>query len=226
VSSTYSREVAAAFDAVAEEYEQHYSTRGDLADTHHIANRARDLYAPVAPGTFVDLGCGPGTMLPWLMLPANQYLGADISEAMIEQARWRFGHLGYRFHVADECWLERRDVTFILGAFGPLQHAYHLGEFANSIRKALRPGGRFLLMGRARQARTRVLGSDALTRPYSAAQVRSAFGGWTNWLDITPHRTLTPRWLPYSLQRTALFWEDKLNLDPDGGEWLVVEGER
>jgi len=215
--------VAAAFDAVAEEYDDHYANRADLADTHHVVNRARDLYASVAPGLFVDLGCGPGTCVPWLMLPPSQYLGIDISEKAIRVAQRKWPE--YRFAVRDECSLERMNVDFIFGGFGPLQHAWSIGAFADSIRKSLRRGGRFLLMGRPRKVPTSVLGSDALTRAYRAAEVRSAFGGWAQ-LDIYAHRALTPRWLPYALQRTGLFWEEKLNLDPNSGEWLVVEGLR
>jgi SAM-dependent methyltransferase len=49
----------------------------------------------------LDVGCGPGTNS--LFFKANDYLGLDINEDYIEQARKRFGD---RFEVADVCTYE------------------------------------------------------------------------------------------------------------------------
>lgn len=228
IDATYADEVAAAFDAVAEGYDDHYSTRADLADTLHIVNRARDLYALEAPGLFVDLGCGPGTAIPYLMLPTEQYLGIDLSPGMVAAARKRWAYKGYRFQHGDERSMARLGAAFVFGGFGPLQHALHPAEFADSIRLALRPGGRFLVMGRARMAPTRVLGSDALTWPYSASRVHRAFAAAGLWnLHVYAHRRWVPHWWPVRWQRRALEWEFAREwIDPNLGEWLVIEGRK
>lgn len=236
MSATYSREVGAAFDAVATTYDEHYSRRSDRIDSAFIARRARELYALVAPGLFVDLGCGPGTMIPWLQLPNDAYLGVDISQGMIDEARRRWGDYGYRFALGDENYAIRGEVAFVLGAFGPLQYTDELGWFADGIRLSLRPGGRFLLMGRPGGTPTRVLGSAALTRPYSAVQLRRAFS-WARGFAVYTYRALVPRWLPARAQFQLLGMERELQLmlaeqewyrgdEHVRGPWFVIEGQR
>jgi SAM-dependent methyltransferase len=52
-----------------------------------------------APGDrFLDLGCGPGTLVP--LLPDVRYTGLDLNSRYVETARKRFGDRG-RFYSAD-----------------------------------------------------------------------------------------------------------------------------
>lgn len=212
--------MAAAFDAVAETYDEFYSTRADQADTGHITCKANLAYRG---GGFVDLGCGPGTAVPYLTCPWQDYVGIDIAEKAVEVARARYPL--YSFLQADETAISPGAAGFILGCFGPLQHVQDLDEFAFIIRRSLMHSGRFLLMGRPRVVATRVLASEALTCPYTAAEVRSAFS-WARDLRTYAHRVRTPHWPPVLIQRTMLYWEEKLPSSGDESEWLVVEGMR
>jgi len=223
--------VAAAFDAVAEGYDEAYSTRADRAENKIVYATACALYHFGERGRFIDLGCGPGTAIPYLRdqgnlsIPADRYLGIDPSPEMVRVAQDAYASAGWRFRVGDEQNCVRMEAQMILGAFGPMQYVDDLGFFANSIRMSLAPGGRFLLMGRPRKVPTRVLGSDALTRPYSAVQVRNRFAGWSSF-DIYGLRSHTPRWLPVPLQVPGLFRDQTKLSDPALCDWLVIEGHK
>lgn len=218
--------MAAAFDAVADHYDDFYSTRADLAESALVFGRAQARFEsnPV-PGQFIDLGCGPGTALRWLTVSPGRYLGVDISELAIQRARSLYASAGYRFQVGDEEELESGLAAFVLGGFGPLQYVDSLARFSTHVRRILVPGGRFLIMGRPRMAATRVLASDALTRPYSAAQVRERFS-WAEELEVYGLRRWTPRWLPVRTQIRLMTCEHVMRPKPDRCEWLIVEGRR
>jgi cyclopropane fatty-acyl-phospholipid synthase-like methyltransferase len=94
----------------------------------------------------LDIGCGPGDMLP--LLPGVDYVGLDISSEYIEAAKRRFGDRG-RFYCTDvglaEIEHERGQFDLVL-ATGVLHHlederAAQLFELA---RVALRPGGKLI----------------------------------------------------------------------------------
>ena len=119
-------------------------------------------YVKPAPGDKVlDIGCGPGDMLPYLK--DVDYLGLDISPEYIEAAQRRFGTAG-RFLVADVGAAtvgEERGQFDIVLATAVLHHldddrAARMFELA---RLALKPGGRLItydgcyVPGQSRMAR-------------------------------------------------------------------------
>ena len=223
MSDTYSREVSAAFDAVAADYDAHYSTRADRADNHVIFGRANRLWNEFQWGTFIDLGCGPGTAIPWLHVPSHAYLGVDPSEQMINTARRRFNR---RYRVGDLSVVQPwPHYNVIFGGFAPIQHVENLTDFSALVMKTLAPGGRFLVMAEPTGRPVRVLGPAVVTCPRTAAQLRSAFG-WATDLHVWGHRRWTPGWLPVSVQRVMLAAERLLRPDPDRCDWIVVEGRR
>ncbi len=75
----------------------------------------------------LDIGCGPGTLIPFLSRHVAQYVGFDPNPQYIELARRRFGSASHSFFEAD-CstagdWLTERGCRFnaILAA-GVLHH--------------------------------------------------------------------------------------------------------
>ena len=94
----------------------------------------------------IDIGCGPGDILDHL--PSPQYIGIDISEAYIAEARRRYGARGLFLQGTTHTWQgdERlRDADLVMST-AMLHHlddaeASHLLEFA---RENLTIGGRFV----------------------------------------------------------------------------------
>jgi SAM-dependent methyltransferase len=112
----------------------------------------RDIYVrqylQPAPNTRVlDIGCGPGGILP--DLPAVDYLGFDISPAYIEAARKRFGHRGtFRCEGVSTMRLDEPGTFDLVLATSVLHHlddgeAVQLFDLA---RTALAPGGRLVTL--------------------------------------------------------------------------------
>ena len=102
-------------------------------------------YIRPAPGDRVlDIGCGPGTMVPYL--PGAEYVGLDVSAEYIEKARRRFPHARFIWQSVDEDDQVEREYFDIVLALGVLHHlddteALTLFQIA---RDAMKPGGRLV----------------------------------------------------------------------------------
>jgi ubiquinone/menaquinone biosynthesis C-methylase UbiE len=79
------------------------------------------LVGDIDHGKVLDVGCGPGMMVDYLVNQRFQYFGLDLSKAMIEECRRRYGHLGSAHFIQGE--MENLpfpdctfDVIFCLGA--------------------------------------------------------------------------------------------------------------
>jgi len=210
------REVARAFSAQAEGYDDFYSSRADRADSIRIFGRAR---RNAVPGLFLDLGCGPGTAVLYDVTDKGSYVGVDISKEMVRVARKRYP--GWMFELRSEADLPDEFAATIMGAFAPLQHVLNLPEFAWQIHRILQPGGRFLVMGEPTGRPVKVLGPTVVTTPLRAAQACSAFR-WADDLRVTGHRRFTPGWLPPIVQALMLSAEAPF-VNPDRCDWIVVE---
>jgi SAM-dependent methyltransferase len=110
----------------------------------------RDHVRPEPGARVLDLGCGPGELVPYL--GPVRYVGVDVSEAYIARARDAFGDQA-DFRVGDATRLagDLRDFDVVL-AFGVIHHlddesAVRLLEGATG---ALRAGGRFVAVDPAR----------------------------------------------------------------------------
>ncbi|OZB83266.1 MAG: hypothetical protein B7X41_12420 [Microbacterium sp. 14-71-5] len=136
-------EVAAAYDARAEEYialigSLDQMERADVA----LIGRWRDE----TPGTLLDAGCGPGLWTAFLDGGGRDVVGVDVSEAFLAAARAR--HPGVRFESASI-----RDLPFPAGSFGGILAWYSLIHFApaelaaalRELARVLSPGGRMLI---------------------------------------------------------------------------------
>ncbi len=105
-----------------------------------------DEYVRAQPeDRLLDIGCGPGNMLPFL--PACGYMGFDANESYIASARRRFGKRGEFVCDRVSCQAVQRFGVFdIVLAFGLTHHlddseAQDLFRLAHT---ALKPGGRMI----------------------------------------------------------------------------------
>ncbi len=109
-------------------------------------NRAllREYIRPADGDRVLDIGCGPGTMVPYL--PGAEYVGLDASPEYIDRARRRFPDARFVCQRVGQHDLVERDYFDIVLALGVLHHlddneALALFQIA---RDAMKPGGRLI----------------------------------------------------------------------------------
>jgi len=104
-----------------------------------------DYIRPKAGDRILDIGCGPGNMLPYL--PACGYLGFDMNESYIATARQRYGDRGeFRCERVSHNSVQQFGAFDVVLALGLVHHLddseardlFMLGH------KALKPGGRMV----------------------------------------------------------------------------------
>jgi cyclopropane fatty-acyl-phospholipid synthase-like methyltransferase len=104
-----------------------------------------DYIRPKAGDRILDIGCGPGNMLPYL--PPCGYLGFDMNESYIATARQRYGDRGeFRCERVSHNSLQHFGVFDIVLALGLVHHLddseardlFRLGHMA------LKSGGRMI----------------------------------------------------------------------------------
>lgn len=106
---------------------------------------ARELYAVPAGGKVLDVGCGPGSIYPYL--PAVDYTGIDLNPRHVEHARALYGKRA-RFMVGDAARdLQDEAGTFDLVVVSALLH--HLDDdqarrMLGRLCELLKPGGRLV----------------------------------------------------------------------------------
>lgn len=104
----------------------------------------RDYIRPAPGDRVLDIGCGPGTMVPYLQ--SVDYVGLDVSPEYIERARRRFPQARFVCQRVGRYDLAERDHFDIVLALGVLHHlddneALTLFQIA---RDAMKPGGRLV----------------------------------------------------------------------------------
>ncbi len=123
----------------------------------------------------MDLCCGTGAGLEALTpITRRRLIGVDFSAGMLEQARARVKHPGLELWQRDVLGLELEQALDLVTCFGAFGHILPRDEarFVAMVRRALRPGGRFVFVTarRAPWSRRALLG-----RAFNAAMhVRNA----------------------------------------------------
>jgi SAM-dependent methyltransferase len=104
----------------------------------------RDYIRPRPGDRVLDIGCGPGTMVPYL--PGSDYVGFDASPEYIDRAKRSFPQARFVCQRVSHYSLAERDHFDIVLALGVLHHlddneALTLFQIA---RDAMKPGGRLV----------------------------------------------------------------------------------
>jgi SAM-dependent methyltransferase len=104
----------------------------------------QEYIRPKAGDRILDIGCGPGTMVPFL--PHSEYVGLDASPNYIDRARRLFPQMRFVCQRVSQCDVFERDHFDIVLALGILHHlddteALTLFRIAHD---AMKPGGKFV----------------------------------------------------------------------------------
>jgi len=96
----------------------------------------------------IDIGCGPGQILPWL--PPVEYIGFDVNGSYIAAAQRKYGDrgtfvVGDTMAIWDDSRFQAADIVIALGILHHLddEQAAYCIRFAHRV---LKPGGRFVCL--------------------------------------------------------------------------------
>lgn len=130
-------------------YELAFAFR-DLAEEVDVLEECIRRYSTIRVTRMLEVGCGPASHLPQIARRGYQYVGLDLSEAMIGFARDRAESADLRGEwvqadMADFTLDEPVDFAFVmLGSIyadGPQAQSAHF----DAVARALRPGGLYFL---------------------------------------------------------------------------------
>ncbi len=98
------------------------------------------------PGRVIEIGCGTGSDGLWLAAQGHDYLGLDMAEVAIQQARQRAEHRGVHacFRVGDmmqSSFSDRAEVVYDRGCFHTYRDMQGRLAFAERVAELLPAGG-------------------------------------------------------------------------------------
>jgi SAM-dependent methyltransferase len=99
------------------------------------------------PIRFLDYGCGTGCLLPPItkFFPQADYVGTDLSDKMIQQARDLHNGSGGFFELNSEPWKQGAyNIIFASNVFHHIPGTEHL-KILQELRSLLIPGGKFAM---------------------------------------------------------------------------------
>ena len=106
----------------------------------------RDYIQPRRGDRILEIGCGPGTIVPYL--PELEYVGFDLSAEYVDQARRKFPRARFVCERVSQYTLPQREYFDIVLALGIVHHlddseALQLFQIGHD---ALRPGGKLVTL--------------------------------------------------------------------------------
>ncbi|MGC2770547.1 MAG: class I SAM-dependent methyltransferase, partial [Candidatus Sulfotelmatobacter sp.] len=92
----------------------------------------------------LDVGCGPGSMVPYL--PSSEYVGFDANPDYIQQAQRRFPEAHFTCDQVNEYNLPQSEYFDIVIALGILHHLedFEAVQLFRMARRTLKPDGRLI----------------------------------------------------------------------------------
>ena len=140
--------IRALWDIAADPYTAGQSTGMDYYRYEFFGPAQVEMCGDVAGLRIVDVGCGNGYFAREMAARGARVTGVDISSGMIDNARRleRENPLGIEYVVADAADLESLGIEPFDMATScvALQDMPDLGRVFQSVRRSLRPGGRFV----------------------------------------------------------------------------------
>jgi len=116
-----------------------------IGANHRSQVLVNEYIRPKASDRILDIGCGPGNMLPFM--PDCSYLGVDANESYIASARERYGRRGEfvcelvsHHNISD---LGSFDIVIALGLIHHLDDS-EARDLFRLCYKSLKPGGRLV----------------------------------------------------------------------------------
>jgi SAM-dependent methyltransferase len=129
--------------AVPQAYQLYWTLIGGAARSRILV---QDYIRPTAGDRILEIGCGPGTIVPYL--PQSEYVGFDANSHYVEKASKRFPHAKFVCETVSEYTLPKKSYFDIVLALGIVHHlndreSVQLFRIAH---EALRPGGKLVTL--------------------------------------------------------------------------------
>jgi len=113
--------------------------------TDYLTRRRNELVSRYTRGDVLDIGCGPGAIIPFLDA-GQRYVGIEISQAFLAYLSQRFPQRRFYNCNVDEEPLELDDEGFdTVLLVAVIEHLAHPEKVLAEIQKVLRPGGSLII---------------------------------------------------------------------------------
>jgi len=129
--------------AVPQAYQLYWTLIGGAARSRILV---QDYIRPTPGDRILEIGCGPGTIVPYL--PQSEYVGFDANSHYVEKASKRFPQAKFVCETVSEYTLPQKSYFDIVLALGIVHHlndreSVQLFRIAH---EALRPGGKLVTL--------------------------------------------------------------------------------
>lgn len=218
--------VQEAYDRLAEEYDDHFLRPVDIAENICVFSELDHW-----PGRMLDLGCGTGLLLEYCNPP--DYVGVDISRAMLAVAHRKFPEREFRRQDMSALQLDSGAFDCVVSTFGSFSYCLRPVSAVAEVFRVLRPGGSFFIMvyGERYARRESYIAKDEHLPQirYTAARLRSLFAGARD-LIVFGVSSRRMEWLSGRVPQAVLNWllraESRTigRLSPEYCYWLVARG--
>ena len=108
-----------------------------------IAETLYEFLQPANDGLYLDLGCGTGNYLKALSKKGVQFIGADPSDVMLQEAKKNNPEVEIVKACAEQLPFEDHHFNGGMGNF-TLHHWSNIQKGINEVYRVLKPGGRFI----------------------------------------------------------------------------------
>lgn len=172
--------IEVAFDAVADQYDALFRDEDSQTEDAVVSAALEALIDAKPEGPVLDLGCGTGHVLSLAPFLAQEYVGVDLSQRMVEKARENWPE--YRFGRAEMCdharLMPRGSVSAVVSTFTTINHLpwFDRGALWIDLGRALKRDGRllFVVATKERLASPRYIfanGPEVFAEPISHSEI-------------------------------------------------------